>query len=122
MKIGYDLVLQRMCSSVSMLLLNQIYSFQPEFVNQFSLGESSTGIGPLSLETPSKIKNKRKRSSGKHDSVSESPSKKRKSSDGDESHLPDSKKKKQTSVKKGRKSSEKGIPVALEWMKKLPSF
>ena len=77
-------------------------------MDQFSLGESSIGNGPLSLETPSKIKNKRKRSSGKHDSVSESPSKKRKSLDTGENQLPDSNKKKQGTVKKGRKSSEKG--------------
>ena len=77
------------------------------------------GSGPLSLETPSKIKNKHKRSSGKHNSISESPSKKRKSIDINESNLPDDKKQKQGAVKRGRKSSDTGIAVYKNQMEEL---
>ena len=66
------------------------------------------GAGPLSLETPSKIKNKRKRSSGKPEIGNQSPSKKRKFSDGSGTTSPDSKKQNKASEKKNRKSPGKG--------------
>ena len=74
---------------------------------QYSLGESNIGSGPLSFETPAKLKNRRKRSAGKQDSVNESPSKKRKSTDADDVHSHDNTKQK-TPGKRGRKSSDKG--------------
>ena len=77
---------------------------------QYSLGESIIGSGPLSFETPAKLKNKRKRSAGKQESVNESPSKKRKLSDVDDGHLHDNAKQK-TPTKRGRKSLEKGREV-----------
>lgn len=84
-----------------------VYSqfFQPEHVKAFDLGDSSIGSGPLSLETPSKIRNKRKRSSGISNVDGQSP-KKRKSSDG----TSDDKKQKKT--KRGRPSLEKGKTIS----------
>lgn len=77
-------------------------------MEKFSLGESSIGTGPLSLNTPSKVRNKKKRFSAKTGSDSQSPAKKRKLLDDSETSLPDDKDQKSANEKKGRRNSGKG--------------
>jgi len=101
------LLLRQTCKRTTVASENGYWVVEPEVVIQYSLGESNIGSGPLSFETPAKLKNKRKRSAGKQDSVNESPSKKRKSTDADDVHSYDNTKQK-TPGKRGRKSSEKG--------------
>ncbi len=72
-------------------------------MTRYALGESCVQVGPLSLETPLKFKQKRKRSSSQHEDgkTGKSPAKKRKSMES-EKQSPSGKSSKEGTEAKGK--------------------
>ncbi|XP_065062653.1 bromodomain adjacent to zinc finger domain protein 1A-like isoform X2 [Rhopilema esculentum] len=93
------LLLRQTCKRTTALSESGYWIVEPDFVAKYALGAAHIS-GPLSAETPLKLKNKRKRSSGKFNSNDDNltPSKKRKSSD---SNLASSSEGKKSKIPKG---------------------